>query len=213
MITIPDVFLSNFLFLLLVVGVWFASLAVISPGTGIYEVLTLFTMGGVVLGLVYLPFNGWAFIPLLLGFAAFLSSLWVKKWDEALLIISAILFSVGSIYLFRSEWNHPAVNPVLAIVVSLSTLGFYWFAIRKSVAAYRLRSIFDPSSVLDQIGEVRTDLDPVGTVYVGGELWSAISERRIPVCARVRVLERKGLLLRVELVEQPHTTPSEKGEE
>ena len=128
--TIPSSLISNLLYLLLVAGVWFASLALISPGTGLYEVLTLITLGGAGIGLLYVPFNAWAFVPLVLGVAAFLASLWVRKWEGPLLTISALLFSLGSIYLFQSTWSEPAVHPLLATVVSLSTLGFFWFAIR-----------------------------------------------------------------------------------
>ena len=199
--TIPSSLISNFLYLLLVAGVWFASLAVISPGTGLYEVLTLLTLGGAGIGLLYIPFNAWAFIPLILGVAAFISSLWVRKWEGHLLAISAFLFSLGSVYLFQSSRNDPAGHPLLAIIVSLSTLGFFWFAIRKTIATQRARAIHDPTLVLGQIGEARTGIEPVGTVYVGGELWSARSEHSIPAGAKVRVNSREGLVLNVDMIE------------
>ena len=213
MLTIPSSLFSNLMYLLLVAGVWFSSLAVISPGTGLYEVLTLMTLGGVGIGLFYIPFNAWAFVPLILGMAAFLSSLWIKKLEGVLLGVSAFLFSLGSVYLFQSTWSEPAVHPLLAIVVSLSTLGFYWFAIRKAVAAQRLQMVHDPSLVLGQIGVARTAIEPVGTVYAGGELWSARSDQSIPAGANVLVKGRKGLVLDVELVEYPGDHSSDKGEE
>jgi membrane-bound serine protease (ClpP class) len=212
MLTIPSSLFSNFLYLLLVAGVWFASLAVISPGTGLYEVLTLLALGGAGIGLYYVPFNAWAFIPLLLGVVAFLSSLWIKKWEGYLLAASAFLFSLGSVYLFQSTWSEPAVHPLLAIVVSLSTIGFYWFAIRKTIATQRSRAIHDPTLVLDQVGEARTGIEPIGTVYVGGELWSASSNQIIPAGAKVRVTSRDGLILNVEMVEEPKNRISDKGE-
>jgi membrane-bound serine protease (ClpP class) len=212
MLSIPSSIFSNLMYLLLVAGVWFASLAVISPGTGLYELLTLITLGGAAFGLFYIPFNAWAFVPLILGMATFLSSLWIKKLEEVMLGISALLFSVGSIYLFQSTWDKPAVHPLLAILVSLSTLGFYWFAIRKTIAAQRAQSIHDPSLLLGQIGVSRTAIEPKGTVYVGGENWSARSDRPIPAGANVLVKSRKGLVLHVELVESPAIASSDKGE-
>jgi membrane protein implicated in regulation of membrane protease activity len=47
---------------------------------------------------------------------------------------------------------------------------------------------------------VRTALDPVGSVYVGGELWSARSETALPVGIPVRVRGREGLVLLVDPV-------------
>jgi membrane-bound serine protease (ClpP class) len=204
MLNIPSPLFSNLIYLLLVAGVWCGSLAVISPGTGLYEVLTLITLGGAGIGLFYLPINAWAFIPLILGIGAFLSSLWVKKLEGILLGVSALLISLGSVYIFQSEWDKPAVHPILAIIVSLSTLGFYWFAIRKTIAAQRMQSVLDPSLIVGQTGVTRTAIEPVGTVYVGGEYWSARSEQVIPVGARVLVTGRKGLVLNVELVEKPN---------
>ena len=211
MINIPSSLFSNLIYLLLVAGVWFGSLAVISPGTGFYELLTLFTLGGAGIGMFYLPVNAWAFIPLILGITTFLSSLWIRKLEGILLGISSILISFGSVYLFQSEWDHPAVNPILAIVVSLSTIGFYWFAIRKIIVAQGMHSILDPSLV-GQTGVSRTTIDPIGTIYVGGEYWSARSEQAIPAGARVLVTGRKGLVLNVELVEIPQNQQSVEGE-
>jgi len=213
MLNIPSSLFTNLVYLLLVAGVWLASLAVISPGTGLYEVLTLITLGGVGIGLFYLPINGWAFIPLILGMVAFLSSLWIRKWEGIFLGISALLFSLGSVYLFQSTWDEPAVHPLLAIIISLSTLGFYWFAIRKTIAAQRMRSDLDPSLVVGQVGVTHTAIAPMGTVYVGGENWSARSETPIPINTEVVVTGRKGLVLNVKLVEVPQNQSSNKGEE
>jgi membrane-bound serine protease (ClpP class) len=209
---IPSSLFTNLVYLLLVAGVWFASLAVITPGTGLYEVLTLITLGMAGVGLFYIPINAWAFIPLILGMVAFLSSLWVKKRERIFLGVSAILFSLGSVYLFQSTWDEPAVNPLLAIIISLSTLGFYWFAIQKIIATQRMHSILDPSLVVGQIGITHTEISPIGTVYVGGENWSARSETPIPVGVKV-VTSRKGLVLNVELVDNARNQSSNKGEE
>ena len=59
----------------------------------------------------------------------------------------------------------------------------------------------DPAFVLDQIGEVRTAIDPTGSVYVAGELWTARADAPIAIGAHVRVRDREGLILTVELVE------------
>jgi membrane-bound ClpP family serine protease len=108
---------------------------------------------------------------------------------------------VGSVFLFEDGFGKSAVNPFLAVVMTVITLGFYWFAISRVLTAHRLQSVVDASTVLDQIGDVRTPLDPVGTVYVGGELWSAWADEVIPSGVDVRVKDREGLVLKVERVE------------
>ncbi len=199
--TVPSEFLPNLLYILLVAGVWTSTLAVISPGTGVYELLALATLGGTGVGLFFVPFNGWALLPIALGLVAFIAGLWQRKWERAAIVLAGVLFSLGSALLFENDAGKPAVNPLLAIVMTLTTLGFYWFAITRVIAALRVQSTLDPSLVLNQIGDVRTLLDPVGTVYVGGELWSAWADEMIPVGAEIRVKEREGLMLKVERFE------------
>lgn len=199
--TVPSELLPNLLYILLVAGVWTSTLAVISPGTGIYELLALATLGGTGVGLFFVPFNGWALLPLALGLVAFIAGLWQRKWERAAIVIAGVLFSLGSILLFENDAGKPAVNPLLAIVMTLTTLGFYWFAITRVIASLHVQSTLDPSLVLNQIGDVRTPLDPVGTVYVGGEMWSAWADEMIPVGSEIRVKEREGLMLKVERFE------------
>ncbi len=199
--TVPSEFLPNLLYILLVAGVWTSTLAVISPGTGVYELLALATLGGTGVGLFFVPFNGWALLPIALGLVAFIAGLWQRKWERAAIVLAGVLFSLGSALLFENDAGKPAVNPLLAIVMTLTTLGFYWFAITRVIASLRVQSTLDPSLVLNQIGDVRTLLDPVGTVYVGGELWSAWADEMIPVGAEIRVKEREGLMLKVERFE------------
>lgn len=199
--TVPSELLPNLLYILLVAGVWTSTLAVISPGTGIYELLALATLGGTGVGLFFVPFNGWALLPLALGLVAFIAGLWQRKWERAAIVIAGVLFSLGSVLLFENDAGKPAVNPLLAIVMTLTTLGFYWFAITRVIASLHVQSTLDPSLVLNQIGDVRTPLDPVGTVYVGGEMWSAWADEMIPVGSEIRVKEREGLMLKVERFE------------
>lgn len=199
--TVPSEFLPNLLYILLVAGVWTSTLAVISPGTGVYELLALVTLGGTGVGLFFVPFNAWALLPLGLGLVAFIAGLWQRKWERVAIVFAGMLFSLGSIFLFENDAGKPAVNPLLAIVMTLSTLGFYWFAITRVIAAQHIQSTLDPSLVLNQIGDVRTPLDPVGTVYVGGEMWSAWADELISVGSEIRVKEREGLVLKVERFE------------
>jgi membrane-bound serine protease (ClpP class) len=102
-------------------------------------------------------------------------------------------------YLFGNETGGPAVQPALALVTSIFTLGFFWLTIRQAIRAQRTRLSVNPLAVEGKVGEVRTPIDPVGSVYVGGELWTAQAERPIPKGAQVKVVDREGLIVTVEL--------------
>ncbi len=192
----------NILYLTLMVGLWAGALAIVTPGTGLFEVLAGTALAATGFGLIQVPFEPWAFVVLALGGVLLLGGLRGRR-PEIWLVLSALLLSIGSAYLFGMQGLVPNVHPVLAVVVSLATVGFFWIAIRKAVAAHAAKPRFDPRAVVGQIGEVRTAIQPVGTVYVGGELWSARAESEIPAGARVRVRSKQGLMLFVEAAGEP----------
>jgi membrane-bound serine protease (ClpP class) len=191
----------NLLYLLLVAGIWLAALAVLSPGTGILELLALVALTGAGAGTMVLAFNWWALVILAVGVVFFVLSLRLNKF-EIWLFLSALALSLGSVFLFHTPGEGPAVNPLLALVVSLFTLGYFWIAVRSSIQAQREHPSLDPSNVLGEIGEVRTALDPTGSIHVAGELWTARSEKVLEPGEKVKVLDREGLLLIVEPVDE-----------
>jgi membrane-bound serine protease (ClpP class) len=193
--------LPNLEYLVLVGGLWLAALAIVAPGTGVLEALAFLalTLGG--LGMLVLPLNAWAVVVLLVGAVLFGLSLWRRR-EAVWLALSAVALSVGSAFLFRTADGSPAVHPLLAATVSILTLGFFWLSIRKALQAAHIRPSIDPSSVVGQTGEVRTDIDPTGSVFVGGELWTARADQPVRAGSLVRVRERDGLILIVDPVDQ-----------
>ena len=203
--------IPNLLYLTLVFGLWFAALAIVTPGTGIYESLAFVALLLTGVGTFFVPLNLWALIPLGVGLVAFGVSFWRKK-EGLLLAAAALCMSLGSMYLFRSEAGGPAVYPALALVTSIFTLGFFWLTIRQAIRAMRGQLSVDPLAVIGMVGEVRTPIDPMGSVYVGGELWTAQADQPIPEGAQVKVVDREGLVVTVEIAgEAGSDLASEKG--
>ena len=125
----------NIAYLLLVFGFTFAILAIFSPGTGLLEVGALFALLLSGYAIYNLPFNLWALLILIIGVFPFLLAL--RKSKKLLyLVLSLCALIIGSIFLFRGEnWWQPAVNPILAGLVSLSLVAFFWIAIQKILEA------------------------------------------------------------------------------
>ncbi len=191
----------SLLYLFLVAGIWLAALAVVNPGTGVLEILALVALGGAGLGTIFVPLNAWALIVLALGGVLFVASLRLPR-PEIWLAFSALALSVGSVFLFQPEGGGAAVHPLLALSVSLMTLGYFWWAIRSAITAQRARPTIDLNKVIGEVAEVRTELNPVGSVYALGELWTARSEGRVKVGKKVKVVDREGLMLLVEPKEE-----------
>jgi membrane-bound serine protease (ClpP class) len=191
---------TNLLYLVLVAGLWLAALAIVSPGTGALEVLAFSTLVIAGLGMAYVEINWWAVAVLFLGVVFLIFALRLKR-EEIWLSLSAVAFCAGSVFLFRLEEGGAAVHPAVAISTSAVTMAFFWIALRNSIIAYKSSPVIDLSKLLGEIGEVRTPLDPTGSIYVAGELWTARAESKLKVGTKVRVRDREGLILIVETAE------------
>ncbi|MBE3066731.1 MAG: hypothetical protein IMZ73_04750 [Chloroflexi bacterium] len=190
----------NIAYVLLVVGFVFALLAIVAPGTGLLEVGAFFLLALAGFATYQIGFNLWALIILILSLIPFVYAIRKPKreWALALSIVGVI---AGSLYLFPSEGFLPAVNPILAALVSLLVAGFLWWTIRKVVAAHHARPLQDLKNLIGQIGEAKTRVQEEGSVQMAGELWSARSDKPIPAGSRVRVVSREGFVLIVTLDE------------
>ncbi len=189
--------LPDLLYVVLVAGLWLAALAVVTPGTGVYELLALLALVTVGAATTVVAMNPWALLPVGLGVVAFAISIWSSR-QEIWLVLSAVLLTVGSAFLFRREGGGAAVNPGLALLSTLGSAGFFWIVVRKVRMAQQAEPIFDPAHVLGLVGEARTPIDPIGTAYVDGELWTVRAEHPIPAGSGVRVISREGLILNVK---------------
>ena len=187
----------NVAYLVLVLATLATMMAVLSPGTGVLEIFTLFMWLLSAYIIFNVPINYWALGLLLLGVVLFLLSL--RKFRSLIylgLSIAAVI--AGSIFLFDQPGWQPAVNPVLAVVVSVFVAGFVWIVAQKAIEADRVRPTHDLEALIGEIGEARSTISDEGSVQVAGELWSAKSEQPIPEGSKVRVVGRDGFSLKVE---------------
>jgi len=191
----------NVAYLLLVVGTVTLLLAFVTPGTGLLEVgaIALLMIAGY--AIYHLGFNLWALIVLVLALIPFIYAIRKPKREWAL-VLSIVALVVGSLYLFPGTGWLPAVNPILAILVSLLVAGFLWLVIRKAVAIIHTRPMQDLKSLVGQIGQAKTEILNGGSVQVASELWSARSEKTIPAGSQIRVVSRDGFTLVVERDDQ-----------
>lgn len=190
----------NVAYLLLVFGVVLGILALFSPGTGILEIGALFSLVLAGYGAVNMDINAWALGVLLVGVVPFVLAL-RKARGWPLLIVSIGVIIVGSVFLFRTETGAPAVNVWLALVTSLLAGGILWFIGRKSLEAIQRAKNFDLARLVGETAITRTVVSKEGSVYLNSEEWSAWSDHEIPAGVRVRVISRRGLVLKVEAEE------------
>lgn len=192
----------NVAYLLLTAGLFFTILAMLSPGTGILEILGLIMLILAGYSIYNLPINWWAMLVLLVGFVLFFLAIRRPK-NLAYLAASIAALVIGSAFLFRSDdWWLPAVNPFLALAVSLFLGSFFWVATRKILEAKSARPTHDLKALIGEVGVAKSDIHDEGSVQVSGELWTASSKEPISEGTQIRVVARDGFVLVVEAVGQ-----------
>lgn len=187
----------NLAYLVLVVTTILAILALLSPGSGFIEAGAVIAAIFAAYSIYRLPLNGWALAILVIGGVLFLVAFFRKdrRW---ILGASILCIVIGSAFLFRTDrWWQPAVNPLLAALVSVISGGFFWVVGRKLLEASAAAPVHSLDRLIGAIGEAKTDIHQHGSVQVEGELWSATSQSPIPAGSLVRVVKREGFTLEV----------------
>jgi membrane-bound ClpP family serine protease len=189
----------NVAYLILLGGIMLAMMSLVTPGTGLFEIGAFFCLALSGYAIYNLDFNWWALLILGLSIVPFVYA--IRKPNRGLYLGASILLLVlGSIFLFSVDGWKPAVNPLLAFIASGSFAAFLWLAVGKTVQAVSARPSHDVDVLIGMVGETRSRVYSEGSVYVGGELWSAKSEKSIPAGSAVRVVRREGFSLVVEKV-------------
>jgi membrane-bound serine protease (ClpP class) len=186
----------NLAYLLFLAGVLGLALELYNPGSilpgvvgGISLILAFFAMQ-------QLPVNVAGVLLILLAVVLFVLEVKVPSYGilsvggvTSLLLGSLFLFEAGS--MARVSWS-----VILPTVVAFSA--FFLFVVFMAARAQRRRRISGAEGMIGEVGEARTDLAPVGQVYVHGETWKAVATTPIPAGGRVRVRRLIGLELEVE---------------
>lgn len=184
-------------YLVLVAAVLFTLVAIMTPGTGIAEIIAVFALLLAGYAVYHLSFNWWALVVLVLSAIPFLYS--VRKprrgWWLGLSILGLTL---GSIFFFPAEEGLISVDLPLAIITTVAYSAFLWFAARKVLEISAVRPVHELAGLIGQKGEAKTAIGEEGSVQVSGELWSARSETQLPVGSTVKVVGRDGFVLIVE---------------
>ncbi len=187
----------NVAYLVLVAATFFVLLALMTPGTGVPELLAIFSLLLAAYSVYHLSYNWWALAILLASLIPFWLA--VRRARGAYwLAISILGMAVGSIFFFPAETGLISVNPVLAVGTTVVYAALMWICVRKIVEIAASRPIHELSSLIGQKGETRTAVQDSGSVQVAGELWSARSQQLLKPGSPIRVVGRDGFVLVVE---------------
>jgi len=196
-----DILLNpNMVYLFIVGGIALAFMAILTPGTGLLEISSLFLLILAGWGVYNLPVNYWALALLIVGvFPPILALRKTKK--STYLVISVAALVIGAAYLLKGKsWYSLAPNPGLVFVVSVLVGGLFWIITKKTLEADAARPSHDLSVLIGTTGEAKSDIHLEGSVQVNKELWTARSAEPIAIGSQVRVIDREGFILIVEKI-------------
>jgi len=189
----------NIAYLILLSGVLLGLMAIVTPGTGLFEVGAFFCLALAGYAVYNLSFNWWALVILLLSIVPFIYAIQKPK-REIYLGVSIFLLVIGSVFIFAVDGWKPAVNPFVALVTSGLMSAFLWIVVQKTVQAAGVRPVHDLGILVGSTGEAKSNIHEEGSVYIAGEMWSARSDQAIPAGSPIRVVRREGFVLVVEKI-------------
>jgi membrane-bound serine protease (ClpP class) len=184
-------------YVLLVLGLWAIAFELTQPALGVAGIAGGLSLALAGFGVTVIPVH-WVGLALVVAGTALQGLDVLFRRVAAFTAIGTLAFLAGSLLAW---WGvAPAVDLSLWVIVLFTLAGAVFFGFGMTVAI-RARERVRTAQVglVGLVGEVRSDLDPEGGVYVKGSLWRARSmDGRIPRGARVRVKGVDGLVLRVE---------------
>lgn len=203
--SLGSIFLDpNVVYVLLVAALWAVVTAVLLPGTGLIEVIALGGIGASILLLAQLPTNWLPVILIVLGVMMFLVLPLADYRFLGIGLLGLTLQAIGGWTLF---FGSTLVSPVIIGVSVIVSLVYYRFALVPALQTQRGKpQMLEDQSLIGLRGRVQAMIDPVGTVYVSGESWTARRgddlKDAIGIGAEVIVREREGLTLYVEPIKE-----------
>lgn len=188
-------------YVLLLAGIYGLILEAFHPGS-FYPGVT----GGICLliglyALQLLPVSYAGLILMALGIALLLAELFLPT-AGVLGVGGVVAFVLGSIMLFRTDVPGYSVNLGVIAGIGFCAMALLATLLRLVMRARHARVVTGTEQMLESTGEVLQAIMPGGEGWarIGGERWRVQSEAALPAGARVQVIGRQGLLLRVAAI-------------
>ena len=195
----------NVAYILFLLGLYGLIFELYSPGAifpgiigGICIILALYTMHT-------LPVNYAGLALIVFGVILFL--LEIKIVSHGLLAIGGVIsLLLGSMMLIRTDetWAMASLSwSVIITAVGISAM-FFLFVISMGLKAQRAKPSMGLESMIGEIGQSLSELNPAGTVRMHGEIWKAITASGlIPEGKKVIVTGVLNFTLQVEPYNEP----------
>lgn len=188
----------NIVYILLIIGFYGIIFELAAPGISVGGII-----GGICLilalyGLGSLPVNYAGLFLIIFGVILFILD--IKAPTHGILTFGGILaLTLGSFILFKSAELFIQLSKALIATMVISTTGLMAFVVPLIIKAQKRKSASGVESLINSVGEAKSDLMPKGIVHLNGEDWNAESiEGSIKNGEKVKVVAVDGLVLKVK---------------
>ena len=174
------------------------------------------TLGGIALVLAFigfgsLPLNIAGLLLIGIGIVLFIVDLHVTNHGLPTLAgLVAFALGAGALYTTPGNPTGPVVQVALPVIITMvvitgAFMGLIVWAAMKTRNMKTAPGLIGAGLAPNTMGEVRRPLTPLGSVYAGGEEWTARAsdERSLDRGTPVHILRREGLTLVVEPADKP----------
>jgi membrane-bound serine protease (ClpP class) len=177
----------NLIVILMSLGVLGLTIELWNPGLILPGTVGAISLVIGLFGLQILPVS-WAGVLLMLLAAGFFVAEMFVVSHGALALAGAVAFVIGSLMLFDPAGDAYQVSLTVALTVAGTMALMVGLVVAKLVQVRRAEVVTGQEELMGEVGVVRQALDPVGLVFVHGELWRARTDGDpIPPGEHVRV--------------------------
>jgi membrane-bound serine protease (ClpP class) len=135
--------------------------------------------------------------------SAILFILEIYVTSQGLLTIGGIISLVmGSLILFESDVPFFRVSWEVIMIAVMIIAAFFIFLVALGIHAQFKKQKTGKEGIVGEVGRAKTDITKDGgSVFVHGEYWDAISEKKIKKGSTIKVISVKEMVLNVEETE------------
>ena len=162
----------NLIVILMSIGILGITIELWSPGLILPGTVGAISLVIGLFGLQILPVSWAGLLLLLLAAGFFVAEMFVVS-HGALALAGAVAFVIGSLMLFDPAGDTYQVSLQVALGVAATMALMVGLVVAKLVQVRRAQVVTGQEELIGEVGVVRQTLDPVGLVFVHGELWRA----------------------------------------
>ncbi|MGD2247258.1 MAG: nodulation protein NfeD [Candidatus Methanofastidiosia archaeon] len=200
-------------YLLLMVGIYGLIFGFLSPGWHVPETVGAICLILAIIAFGYVDLNAGGIILIIAAFIFFIVEALTPTFG-LFTSAGAVCLFFGSLILFRvnlgeapqldrlvtREWYIQFRYVIIAVTIVSAT--FFAFALYKAIRLRMTRAQTGGEEILGMVGVADEDLEMEGQIKIRGERWKAKAIEIIKKGEKVKVIDRKGLLLIVEKTDE-----------